>query len=210
MSPNEHTAAKEAGNAEPVLTPDKLLSMLRAAEGTEAVTMVSSEVRSGSAKGENFSGELKSVRMVADVGAERRERKEYHWMVKLPNQTHNPMNKFTKMDEKEYLMYKDVIPAFRGLAEAKGVAFDLHFPRAPFMEWDEEVPIIAMENMKDLGWTEPANKMKGLGKDYVEAVMDALARFHAYGYAFLNSYEGKQASQHLSTTIMLQCNVLTS
>ena len=63
--------------------------------------------------GDNFCGEVMRVDLKACING--MESKSYHWMVKLP--TSDPgraaVTKAMMMEEKEFGVYRDLIPAFR-------------------------------------------------------------------------------------------------
>ena len=73
------------------------------------------------------------------------------------------------------------------------VSFGLNLFDSPYSEFSDDLKVgsvLALQNLKQFGFEEAEGKKKGLSLRYARLALEELARFHAVGYAFLNSYPG--------------------
>lgn len=190
----------------PVLTPEKLLHMVKTIEKTDNVELINQVVRPGTEKGENYASELSAVEVEAKVNG---SAKKYQWMIKLPPMDKGRLmiNEAMMLEKREIAFYNDLVPKFQDLIRAKyvyvslvvkfnprfdpwscrGANIQLNFAPTPYTECkddSDEPSILCMENLKAEGFSDPIDKKKGLTLDYCKLVVDELAKFHAVSYVF--------------------------
>ena len=85
-----------------------------------------------------------------------------------------------QVEKKETQFYSEVLPKWVDRADKAGI--EVHFCQAPYTEFTEEGSMIIMENLTKSGYSDAVNKTKGLNMEYVKAVMEELAKFHALGF----------------------------
>ena len=184
--------SKEENKETPKLTNEKLLAIVKEVEGTDNVELVTSNTKSATSAGENYSSTVLCIDIEAKVNG---DTKEYHWIAKIPpsDPARIPFNRGLKMEEKEISFYKELIPALKNYIKEKGVDIDLNFPNCWYTEFHEDPlkgSIIIMDNMVSRGYTDAVEKKKGLGLDYACMAIAELARLHAASYAYFKSHPG--------------------
>ncbi len=123
--------------------------------------------------------------------------KEYHWAVKMPKMDHKErlaLHRQFMMEKKEMLFYSDMLPEWRRLIRDKGAKFDINCFESPYSEIHDDVQkgsILVMENLKQHGFSDDVfDRTKGFDIHHAKVALEELAKFHALGYAKLNSYPG--------------------
>ncbi len=86
-----------------------------------------------------------------------------------------------------------MIPAWKRMVAEKKADIDLPFADSPYTEFNEEAEkgsVILMENLAERGYGGAVDEKKGLHPNTVKAVLTAMAKYHACGYAYIQSYPG--------------------
>ena len=179
-----------------ILHKAKITQIVKEIEKTDNVTINKLEVKPGADKGANFSGEVLSCKVEADVDG---SAKSYHWMVKLPAKDPNklPMNRAMRQEEKEIKVYNTILPAYIKFIQERNADIELSFCPAPYSEFHEInkedcqlSSMLVMEHMGQHGFADAIDKRKGLPPPVVNKVLEALAKFHAVGHAYFTTYPG--------------------
>ncbi len=173
----------------PLLTNQKLLEILQKVEGTRDVEILKADVEPGTAAGDNYSSEVVRCDVAARV---RGEKKEYHWMLKLTS-TNQTFAQGMHMEAKEIIFYRDILPKWNALAEEKGASFRLNCFATPYTELHDDPGkrnVLAMQNLRHLGYADAPDKKKGLSLAHAKVVLAEIARFHSLGYLHLTTHPG--------------------
>eukprot|EP00095_Tigriopus_kingsejongensis_P003079 maker-scaffold664_size116482-snap-gene-0.21 protein:Tk03079 transcript:maker-scaffold664_size116482-snap-gene-0.21-mRNA-1 annotation:"AGAP013467-PA" len=181
----------------PILTPAKILTILQKAEATQDVRIVTSDVKAGTEKGQNYSGQVLECQVEALVQGQSRS---YHWMAKLPQDdpTKFLWGRAGRMEEKEIRFYDDLVPSFEKFIAQKGASIKLNYCPIVHAEFDPDVvqeecqkgSMLIMDHMKQHNYQDAINKREGLDLDHVKLVMEELAKLHAVSYAFFKEKHG--------------------
>ncbi len=83
-----------------------------------------------------------------------------------------------------------MIPAWKKMVADKGADIELNFCDCHYTEFNDEGSLIAMQDMRTLGFRDAINKKKGLSPPHVKLALAELAKYHACGYAWLKSHSG--------------------
>ncbi len=175
-----------------ILTKEKFVKIIQKHEKTSEVELLKVDIKEGSEKGDNYSGEVMACDIIAKVAG---TEKEYHWMMKIPPSSIErlPVNRAMRMEEKEIAFYHEIMPKWQKMIKDRGAKFELHCHPSPYAEFNEEHEkgsILVMENLCHIGYSTAENKKKGLSVAYAKAALEELAKFHALGYAYLKNYPG--------------------
>ncbi len=103
------------------------------------------------------------------------------------------MHRQSMKEEKEMLFYSDMLPEWRKLICDRGAKFDINCSRSLYSEIHDDVQkgsILVMENLTWHGFNDDVDRTKGLDIHHAKVALAELAKFHALGYAKLNSYPG--------------------
>ena len=177
-----------------IVTRAKVLQMVKTIPKYKDVTkLLDLEIKAGSSKGDNFSGEVIACNFKVKVGD---QTDDIHWMIKVPpaDKERYPVMRAMHVEDKEIKMYTEVIKTWKRMAKEHKADIEFNYCEAPYFEFDEnsmeKESIIVMENLTFQGYKEAENKQKGLRADYIKTAMEEIAKFHAAGHVWLNSYPG--------------------
>ena len=147
----------------PIITPDRILRIVKTVENTDDVTVEDIIDRKGSEKGDGFLSDIEDVKVIAKVKG---VKKEYLWMIKsTPREANRHIfsRKVFAADEREVRFFGELLPKMKKFAESKGKA-DLvaDFCFIPFAAWTEDDKVLVMQNLKTIGFRDAINKKAGL------------------------------------------------
>ncbi len=188
-----------------LLTKEKLLDILQHIEKTKDVKIINHSVKPGTEAGDNYASEMAKCDITAQVEG---KKKEYHWMVKM-SPVITSFGKGMHMEEKEIMYYSSMFSKYNEMAEKKGATYRINNIPAPYTEFhqDEENKrcIIAMENLQYHGYRDAPNKKKGLSLAHAKLALEEIAKFHAFGYSYINSYPGGTEEGRKKNKIFTTC-----
>ncbi len=194
-----------------VLTEAKIKDILKVSQKAKDVQILDYQWKEGSSKGDNYSSEVVACDIQAVIDGDKRE---YHWFAKVPidDSDGNKFNRMMKMEEKEIMFYRDMLPAWNRLAKERGASFMINCLESPYTELHEDVEkgsILMMQNLRHLGYEDAMDKKKGLSVAHTKLVLGELAKFHALAYAHLNNYpggitEGLDANEVIATSYLFE------
>ncbi len=175
-----------------VLDRTKLVHIIKESENAKEVDLL--DVRLTTMSSLNYSGEIVFCDLKAAVdGAER----EFRWAVKLPPFTSKermPLHRETKMEEKEIVFYREILPAWKNLMRERKAEFSINCYESPYSEyhedWQEGGSILVLQDLRTHDFKDGIDKKWGLDLYHSKLAMEELAKFHALGYAYLKSYPG--------------------
>lgn len=170
-----------------ILTREKVISIIKKITESDDVTIRSLTLTPGCAAGENYAGEVLACHVKAEVNS---EEVTFDWMVKLSlsdKQRRYFMRKI-HMEEKEQMMYKQVIPKFKQMVQNTDV--ELNFAPSYYNEFNEDNSILVLQNMNVSNYRHPEDKKLGFDETHAKLVLDELAKFHALSFAYFNSFPG--------------------
>ena len=97
------------------------------------------------------------------------------------------------IERKEIDFYRKVLPAWKKLIQDRKANFEIMCFDSPYTEFNEEMAegsILVMQNLKTLGFHDSFDKLSGLDITHAKLALSELAKFHALGYAHLQTYPG--------------------
>lgn len=162
-----------------IVNEELLLAALRHHEGVDLVTIEEFNVAPGTNKGDNYLGDLASVKLTAQVNKNGvTQSKSYWWMVKMlkPDPPNNGMNmgRILGAFDGEARLYRDLIPALLKLGSVPMAI------TVPMVYVDDTVgkEALILEHMGQFGWRDAIRKKEGLDVHHVTEVLKWLATFH--------------------------------
>lgn len=94
------------------------------------------------------------------------------------------MNRKFKSNEKEYIMYSEIIKDLNNLQASYGEdQFRINIPELIYGKCTEKKSVLVMENIKMKGY-DLFDKHKGLDYAHVKAAVDQIAKFHAVSHVY--------------------------
>ncbi|TRY72195.1 hypothetical protein TCAL_11970 [Tigriopus californicus] len=173
------------------LTKEKFVEIIGQRENTKDVKLVQIDLESGAEKGQNYSGQVVSCHLEAQVNG---KSKTYKWMAKVPLDDPDKYDflRMLFMEQKELGFYQELLPALHDLIAKRGAKIDLKFCPFVYGEFKQNIPrgdcvhgsMIMMEHLGPMGFTEPKAKRSGLDLDHVKLVMKSLGEFHGASHVY--------------------------
>ena len=117
-----------------VLTESKILEILKKVTGDKNVEIIELCVKAGIDKGENYSSDFLACDVTAKISG---KLNEFHWVAKLPPEGRMVVHRGTHMEDKEIMMYSDVLPNLKNFLKDKDI--QLHFVTSPYSEFHEDM-----------------------------------------------------------------------
>ncbi len=175
------------------LTKAKLADMAKEALGAKELELLDSKLTALDTAGSNYSGYIVfcDLKVKADGKVE-----DLSWAVKLPpldSPERMPQHRDTMMEEKEIKFYREMLPKWKKMMKERNVSFTVNLHESPYAEFHKDWKkgsILALQNLKPLGFGNVENRTKGFNIHVAKLALEELAKIHALGYAYLKSYPG--------------------
>ena len=141
---------------------------------------LSFEAENATKKGENFMGDLASVKITYPNGQNR------HWIIKMLKEDSTPggfnLGRLLGLFQNEVNMYEILIPALNNLSNE--IKLGTNVPKV-FAQTKQGQEALVLEHMAQFGWSPIRNAKQGLDFKHVAQVLEWLATFHGLSCALL-------------------------